>query len=64
MKTPLALGAGIEFRTLVPCPRCSKRHRVLQREEGQKLDFVKCRGELLVVGLEGRFLPAVPQARP
>ncbi len=49
---------------LVPCPRCPKHHRVRQREEGTLLDFIKCNGELIVVGLEGRYLPAVPQARP
>jgi hypothetical protein len=57
VKTPLTLGAGIEYRMLVPCPRCPKRHRVLQREEGTLLDYIRCNGELMVVGIEGRFLP-------
>ena len=57
MKTPLTLGSGIEYRMLVPCPRCPKRHRVLQRPEGTLLDTVKCGKEYLVVGVEGRWLP-------
>lgn len=49
---------------VVPCPRCGdgKRHRVLKPEsENQKLLYIKCNGELIVVALEGRYLPAVPQ---
>jgi hypothetical protein len=44
---------------LVPCPRCAKRHRVLQRAEGTLLDQIRCSQakELIVVGIEGRFLP-------
>lgn len=47
---------------LVQCPRCGKRHRVLKPLEAeQKLDQIRCSrtGELIVVGLEGRYLPQV-----
>jgi hypothetical protein len=53
------LGDALTYRTLVPCPRCAKRHRVLQRAAGTLLDQIRCSrtGELIVVGIEGRFLP-------
>ncbi len=59
MRMTLQLGDGLAPRMLVPCPRCSKRHRVLQRAEGTLLDQIRCSqtGELIVVGIEGRFLP-------
>ena len=57
--TPLKLGDGLTFRMLVPCPRCAKRHRVLQRSEGSLLNQVKCGKELVVVGIEERYLPQV-----
>jgi hypothetical protein len=57
--TPMKLGDGLRFRMLVPCPRCAKRHRVLQRAEGSLLNQVKCGQELLVVGIEERYLPQV-----
>ena len=63
MKTPPTLGTGIEFRMLVPCPRCPKRHRVRQRPEGTLLDTVKCGTEYLVVGIEGRYLPPANRAQ-
>jgi hypothetical protein len=59
MKKPLGLGDGLCFRMLVPCPRCDKRHRVLQRSEGSLLNQVKCGKKLLVVGIEERYLPQV-----
>ena len=46
-----------------PCPRCKKKHRVLEPElPMQRLDFIRCNGELVAVGLEGRPLagPAKP----
>jgi hypothetical protein len=55
----MKLGDGLRFRMLVPCPRCAKRHRVLQRAEGSLLNQVKCGQELLVVGIEERYLPQV-----
>jgi hypothetical protein len=59
-------GLGDEVRPwqVVPCPQCDRNHRVLPpAEEGQKLDFIKCNGELIVVGLEGRWLPPVNRAQ-
>ena len=64
MTTPLTLGDGIRPGQLVPCPQCTKRHRVRNPEEGQTLDFIRCNGELLVVGIEGRYLPPADQQRP
>jgi hypothetical protein len=59
------LGDVVGRGQVVPCPRCEKRHRVLApSEESQKLNFIRCNGDLIVVGIEGRYLPAVPQIRP
>lgn len=58
------LGDELKAGMVVPCPRCGdgKRHRVLKPEsEDQKLQYIKCKGEPIVVGLEGRYLPAIPQ---
>ena len=57
MKKALRLGDPVLPGQLVPCPRCSKRHRVLQRAEGNLLDQVRCKGQLLVVAIESRWLP-------
>jgi hypothetical protein len=53
------LGDPVEPGQLVRCPRCGKRHRVLQRAAGTLLDQIRCSqaGGLIVVGIEGRFLP-------
>jgi hypothetical protein len=59
-------GLGDEVRAgqIVPCPGCDGNHRVLPlAEEGQKLDYIRCNGQLIVVGIEGRYLPAIPQTR-
>ena len=56
------LGDAVLPGQLVQCPRCGKRHRVLKPLEAeQKLDQIRCSrtGELVVVGLEGRYLPQV-----
>ena len=64
MTTPLTLGDAIRPGQLVPCPQCTKRHRVRNPEEGKTLDFIRCKGELLVVGIEGRFLPCSNSPKP
>jgi DNA-directed RNA polymerase subunit RPC12/RpoP len=54
------LGDALLPGQLVRCIRCGKRHRVLKPSEAeQKLDQIRCSrtGELIVVGLEGRYLP-------
>ncbi len=52
------LGDVIGRGQIVPCPRCNKNHRVLPpTEEGQRLNYIRCNGSLIVVGLEGRYLP-------
>lgn len=61
MKRPLSLGDEVRAGMVVPCPRCNpfKRHRVLKPETAdQKLQFIKCNGELIAVGLENRYLPS------
>ena len=58
MAVPRSLGDPVLPGQLVRCPRCGKRHRVLKpTEPEQKFDQIRCAGDLIVVGLEGRFLP-------
>lgn len=62
MKRTLGLGDEVRPGMVVPCPRCPKRHRVLKPEsDDQKLQFIRCNGQPIVVGLEGRYLPQARQ---
>ncbi len=60
MTARLKLGDTLTAGQLVQCPRCNKRHRVLKQADAeQKLNQIRCSaiGELVVVGIEGRYLP-------
>jgi hypothetical protein len=53
---------NIREGSLVPCPKCSSKHKVLAAgEPEQKLNFIFCRSvkRFIAVGLEGRYLPQV-----
>jgi hypothetical protein len=53
---------NIKEGSLVPCPKCSSKHKVLAAgEPAQKLNFIFCRSikRFIAVGLEGRYLPQV-----
>ena len=53
---------NIREGSLVPCPRCSSKHKVMKPSDPeQKLNFIFCRSvkRFIAVGLEGRYLPQV-----
>lgn len=53
---------NVKEGTLLPCPKCSQRHKVLAANSpDQKLNFIFCRSvkRFIAVGLDGRYLPQV-----
>jgi hypothetical protein len=53
---------NIKEGSLVPCPKCSSKHKVLAAgSSDQKLNFIFCRSvkRFIAVGLEGRYLPQI-----
>jgi len=62
IKPPLKRILHIKEGSLVPCPKCSSRHKVLKANNSeQKLNFIFCKTskKFIAVGLDGRYLPQV-----